>query len=388
MALTIKDILQLQSLQGFQLEAGQKGLSRYVTSAGIADYEFCIDIDYPREHAFEPDSLVISSLLFAKESPQLLLPAMQMLSDAGVSGLAYKTVIYSKLPEDVLDFCEEHDFPLFSFGNDTYFENIIYEVMNAVRADDTNLLTEANIRRLIATDYPKSQIPLLAKSLSLSFKQYVMGVYFKSKASESEQDSFYQKAERAIKTIYLNRNLNGKALLCLYDGGLFGLLTAQQPKSESFGIILSQLLEFLNFEKSELYVCRSDIHTPYDELGQCFRESFHAYLASVAESHSFESYSGIGTYQFLIPQKDDKAMQAYAAAILKPLLDRPEYYETIRQLVLCGGDALLTAQHFGCHQNTIRYRLQKIEKLLGLENQTEQDFYAILSIAMRIRLLQ
>ena len=137
MALTVKDILQLQSLCSFRLHAGQKGLSRYVVSAGIGDYEFCADIDYPRQTAFEADSLVLSSLLFAKGRPELLLPAVQQLYEAGVSGLAYKTVIFHELPEDVLAFCNAHAFPLFSFGSDAYFENIIYEIMNAVRADDT-----------------------------------------------------------------------------------------------------------------------------------------------------------------------------------------------------------------------------------------------------------
>lgn len=66
MALTIKDLLLLQSLQKFRILAGYKGLSHYVTSAGIGDYEFCSDIDYPHETAFEKDSFVLSSLLFAK----------------------------------------------------------------------------------------------------------------------------------------------------------------------------------------------------------------------------------------------------------------------------------------------------------------------------------
>ena len=51
--------------------------------------------------------------------------------------------------------------------------------MNAVRADDTNLLTEGNIRRMLADDFAKSQVTLLAKSLSLAFKAHVMGVYIK-----------------------------------------------------------------------------------------------------------------------------------------------------------------------------------------------------------------
>ncbi len=388
MALTLKDILQLQSLHSFRLHAGQKGLSRYVVSAGIGDYEFCTDIDYPRQTAFEADSLVLSSLLFAKGRPELLLPAVQQLYEAGVSGLAYKTVIFKQLPDDVLAFCNAHAFPLFSFGSDAYFENIIYEVMNAVRADDTDLLTETNIRRMLAGDFPKSQVTLLAKSLSLAFKPHVMGVCIRSTAAGSERSSFDLHAERCLKNFYLNRNLNDKALLCLYEGGLFALLTAQQPKAEAFEVILSQLLDFLHYEEAPLYVCRSDIHLPYADLNLCFRESYQTYLASAAEARRFASYREIGTYRFLIPQKDNESMQRYAASVLQPLLAKPEYFETARQLVLCGGDTLLTADRFGCHQNTIRYRLQKIKALLGFENETEQDFYAILAAAVRLHLLQ
>mgnify|MGYP002516979094 CR=1 FL=1 len=388
MALTIKDILQLQSLHSFRLHAGQKGLSRYVVSAGIGDYEFCPDIDYPRETAFEADSLILSSLLFAKGRPELLLPAVQQLYKAGVSGLAYKTVIFHALPEDVRTFCDAHAFPLFSFGSDAYFENIIYEVMNAVRADDTDLLTESKIRRMLAGDFPKSQVTLLAKSLSLAFKPHVMGVYIKAGGDAAGRDTFYPHAARCLKNLYLNRNLNDKALLCLYEGGLFALLTAHQPKPETFEVILTQLLDFLHYEETPLCVCRSDIHLPYEALDLCFRESYQAYLASAAEGRSFAAYREIGTYRFLIPQRESESMQDYAASILAPLLAKPEYFETARQLVLCGGDLLRTAEHFRCHQNTIRYRLQKIKALLGFENETEQDFYAILAVAVRLHLLQ
>ena len=56
MALTITDILQLQSLQKFELVSGKKGLNHYVTSAEIADYEFCSDILYPLENPFEKET--------------------------------------------------------------------------------------------------------------------------------------------------------------------------------------------------------------------------------------------------------------------------------------------------------------------------------------------
>ncbi len=392
MALTIKDILQLQSLRGFQLVSGHKGLSRYVTSAGILDYEVCPDIYYPREKAFEKDSVVLSSLLFAKDNPELILPAVEQLCASGVSGFAYKTVIYNNLPEEVTKFSEEHDFPIFCFGKNTYFENIIFEVMYAVMSVDTNLLTACTIKKMIENDLSKSQVYFLSKNVSLNFKEYAMGVYIKACS-----DDFYIDIDRHLKNFYMNRNLNDKALMCKYKDGIFAVLTSHQPKEDSFSLILDDLLTFLNppcnsegsirVSKSGFTVNCSNIHMPHENLDLCFRESYFTYLASSAESRNFCSYSSIGIYQFLIPQKDTEIMQTYMENIINPLKARPEYFETVHRLVLYGGDTCLTADYFGCHQNTIRYRLGKIKALLHLESETEQDFYAVLATAMRLYLI-
>ena len=51
MALKVKELLQLQSLQGFKLVSGDKGLDKAVCSAGIADYEFAPDVNYHNDNA-------------------------------------------------------------------------------------------------------------------------------------------------------------------------------------------------------------------------------------------------------------------------------------------------------------------------------------------------
>ena len=81
-------------------------------------------------------------------------------------------------------------------------------------------------------------------------------------------------------------------------------------------------------------------------------------------------------------------MQTYMENFINPLKERPEYFETVHRLGLHGGDTCLTANYFGCHQNTIRYRLGKIKALLHLESETEQDFYAVLATAMRLYLIK
>ena len=364
MALTIKDILQLHSLKKMELISGYQGLLHYVSSAGIADYEFCSDLDYPRENAFEKGSFVLSSLLFAKENPASILPAVKQLFESGVSALAYKTVIFQDLPEEVIVFSNENDFPIF-------------------RLDDTNLLTETNIKKMIHNEFSKSQVYFLSKNISLSFKEYSMGVYIKS-----SDDGFRLNLDRYYKNFYLNRNLNDKALLCKYEDGLFAILTSHQNNVKSFQIILSDLLNFLALNANELFINCSNIHRSYECLDLCFRESFHTHIASLAENRNLSSYSAIGIYQYLIPLQNEQSMQSYMDSLITPLLGRPEYFDTVMQLVLHGGDALQAAGRFDCHQNTIRYRMNKIKALLGLESETEQDFYAILASAMRLYLLK
>ena len=126
MALKVKDLLHLQSLQGLKLLSGERGLDRAVCSVGILDYEFARGVDYYNEAPFERDSFVISSLLFAQADSSRILAAVRTLYDMGIAAFAFKSVIFDTLPQEVLDFSNEKAFPIFVFGLERYFENIVY----------------------------------------------------------------------------------------------------------------------------------------------------------------------------------------------------------------------------------------------------------------------
>lgn len=68
MALTVKDILQLDGLSKMRLIAGEGGLDRYVVSLGIADNEFSSFADQSERNVFEADMIILSTLLFPKKN--------------------------------------------------------------------------------------------------------------------------------------------------------------------------------------------------------------------------------------------------------------------------------------------------------------------------------
>lgn len=382
MALTVKDILQLDGLQKMKLIAGQGGINRYVVSLGVADYEFSSFAKESDKDVFESDMIILSTLLFAKEDPGLILSAVKYLYSINAAAFACKSTVFHDLPQAVIDFADEHDFPIIQYGADLYIESIIFEILDAVRIEDDNFFSEENISNMIANGLTKAQVYTLSKNISLKFKEYIMAVYIKS-----ESENFQLNLERYAKVFYLNRSLNNKALLCKYKNGLFAILTARQNNKKTFQVILDELMDFLTPAKDGLYISCSRVHDPYKELDQCIRESYYTHVASITEERAFHSYDKIGTYQLLVPLAESEAMKDFMTSLIQPVLKKPDFFETLKQLTFNEGDIFKTASSLKCHHNTIRYRISKIKHFLFCEEMSDQEFYVNISLAVRLYML-
>ena len=91
MALTVREIWQMEKFKAFRLVAGEKGLDNEIENIGILDYEYAVeDEELQQKWAFGRKGFVISSLLFAKDHPERILNAFEGLVRDRVSALAVK----------------------------------------------------------------------------------------------------------------------------------------------------------------------------------------------------------------------------------------------------------------------------------------------------------
>lgn len=383
MSISIENICNMDNLPGLEIVAGAGGKNNIITSGGVADFEFCTDLDSSQFDYYQPNSFVMSSLLFAKNEPEAILPAVKWLKEHDISAFGFKTVFYETLPEEVLTYANEHDFPIVKIPLLTFMDEILFEIIEAVRADNDNFLSEENIQKMIDGDFPKSQLYYCTKNISLKFRDYAICAYIKGDA-----ENFRPNIDRYMNSFYLNSSLTTKALICPYHNGLFAVLTSKHNNPQNFQLILKELLEFLSLEEKDLTIGCSQIYYPYEDLDTCFKESFHTYLASAASGQDFKYYSNIGTYQFLIPHMESKLMRNYMRAYIHPLLDKPELFDTLKEYIICQGEILAVADKLNCHHNTIRYRIAKSKELLNSETLTDQEFYSNVAIAIRLYLLK
>lgn len=371
MAFTVREIMTLPSLSKFTLVAGKGGLSNDIITAGIVDYEFVEGLDYDLSKAFEKDSIVISSLLFAKDKPELILPAIKFLKKSGVGAFAYKQILFETLPEDVIAYADKNDFPIFSFRDGAWFENIIFEVMAAVEKDDARYLSEAHIEKMIKGEATQEEVDNIRRGVSLLIDRAVSAGYVKM----PELD-----ANRVLRSFYMSKNLKEKVLVSKYEEGIFVLITTSSWKEESHRIILEEVCQSLSLPVEAKNIILSRMHSA-SELDKAFREGYFAWIAGLIDLRKVSKFEDLGVYSATLLLANTPELKGFSKGYMLRLKG---YEETVSSYIRNGGDVVATSVDLGCHSNTIRYRLNKMKELVNAPNETDHEFFRDLSIAYMV----
>ena len=373
MALTVKDILELPCGQKMTPIAGLGGLDRPVVTCEIADYEFDPDVNYDASLEMDANGFIITSFLFAKDDPSLILKSVAQMHEIGMACVAFKRIIYSELPAEVVAFADKHDFPIITLEDDLWFENIIFDIMYAVQFDDKVYLSEEKIDSMLSGTMNRSELDIILKGISLKLRAFVSVVYISGDPLD---------AGRILRGFYQLKGFHGKGLMVRYGDGLFLITTSARGDHKSHDLIRREAFESLGIS-ADVPMGMSDVHESAD-LDRAFRESRQCLLSSAAAGETFDRFRHTGICRVLLPALGDEGSVAFAKDLLDPLEERNDFLETAGEYVASGGDIAKAAAALHCHQNTIRYRLGRIRELTGLQDVTDSELYLQLKAALII----
>ena len=145
----LREIIKLPELSGFRLISGENGLDKEVNATEIVDFEFAEGVEFTREEMFYGNSLGITSLMFARNNPTLLLDAVTRMDEMGIACLCYKPIFFRELPEEVIRYSEEHSFPIFEITDDAFFEDIVLAVKKEAGLDMTESEIEEALEKIL-----------------------------------------------------------------------------------------------------------------------------------------------------------------------------------------------------------------------------------------------
>lgn len=384
MAVTIKDLLELEIMRDFKVVAGAGGLSKTVTGTEILDFEFIEEGEAYRAHSFYGNSIALSSLLFAKDSPELILGAVKKLIQQDVRALAYKPVFFKELPREALDFAEKMDFPILKFGRDEFFEDIIFSIKKLQEKDDILLQAESLFKKMIDGRLTEEETAAARERLAPAFRSKITAVCIKVKNMTVRQiTESLRKKDSGRKAA--DRFFAGKL-----ENSFMILLSQEENDPAGFKVQLEDALLSCGLSGKEMTMGISGVRDCAVQMDRAVREAFWTEKVAEIEKTDVKRYKDLGIYKLIISNIHTGGVTEYMEEYLAPLFEAEdkdeELLRTAVEYILANGDTIKTAERLFCHKNTIRYRIGKLQEKLD-PGTGEKEFYQNLAAAVKIYLL-
>ena len=380
MAITVGMLRKLEITKNFELVAGEGGLDKTIDGTEILDFEFADSTkDYRKDRAFVGNSIVLISFLYAKDDPNLVVDAVEKLIKYDVHALAYKPVIFENLPQKALDIANAMDFPIFRFGGDEFFEDVIINISNMSFADRAAEEKNMLFKEIISGRREENQI---ADYISDSSLKYLAAFCINAKGIDD--------LESLVKYSIVSKYVKKRTYCGVCEGRLFIVASCEKGNPLDFKEIMSECLSSYGIDFDILAgsnLGMSSVTSDGSNTARIIKEAYWCEKIAEIEQVKVKKYADIGMYKFIISRVNDKETLDFAYDYLRPVLSdaegNAELLKTGAEYVFSGGDVAKTAEKLFCHKNTVRYRINKLQEKVDI-NSTEKDFYANLSSAVKM----
>ncbi|MFL0252855.1 PucR family transcriptional regulator [Clostridium neuense] len=373
MAITVKEALNLDILQGFKVIAGNKGLSNKINHVAVWDYE-------TREliaENFSPEDFALTTLVAIRDKIDELYGAVETMIDVGISCLAIKNIYFDYIPNEVIELANKNNFPIMLF-KDTFTEDVIVSVNKAIDEKKEYENLALKIDDILYKNLNDISIKSIARKININFKEHNIVAFCKKKNNKLvEIKSFSDKeTEEAFSKVIP------------YKNGYVLINTFEEASKKDIDKIILRRLKWWGFAEKEYVIGISNLYDNLESLGKAIQESLYAFRYSTMYEKSISFFDEIGINKMMFPILDNPWVMKYYKEMIEPLINYDKNHETellktAVRYVENNGDIKATGEELFQHSNTIRYRIERVNKILS-ENCKTKHFYEELAVAVRI----
>ncbi len=365
MALTLSNLYKkAEKNYSLKLIAGGKGMENTVRWVHMV------------EDTEVPDFLHGNELVFttgiANHQPNWLLYFVKNLKENNASGVVINLGPYvENIPPQVIVYCEQNDFPIFTIPWETRIIDITYKFCRFIIEDEKQeqSLAETFKNLIISPENKEGYIYNLEKTGFLEISEYVLisAEFLQNDENVTprflmENDTKIRKALR-INTMAKASFVWNKRLILVYQNIDISLVED-----------LIKKIETILDESSNITIASgvSDFAVGYTSLSELYTKAQNALEIAKLQKKSLVSYSEIGVYKILFEVKKKELLNNYYLDNIGVLLKYDKEHnsdlcKTLRNYCENSGSINDMAELSGVHRNTINYKMKKIKDILGIE---------------------
>ncbi len=359
----IKELFRLQNIHRLRLIAGQDGLERTVTEAVLFEY----DPSRVQLPDFYRGDLVVTTLAYARGDAKLVAHSLQALMNQGIAGLMVKTAYFSELPQAVITLANRLGTPVFLF-DDTYIEEVILQVTDLIRGKRHFAGFEQDVDALMRGDLTEEQTRERARRIDpLGQSSYRIYAVSPKERIITLDDKLYAlmetDADAAHRCMFIEWRRMMLALCREEDG-----LSAQEALMR-FGDLLTRA----GVDRQSVVIGQSDLREARAQMGASLCEAVYAARAAKLCGKAELAAHELGLYAYLFPMSEnpfvcDRCRRVLSAIREYDAQNHTNLEQTALVYVKENMEIAAAAKVLFQHPNTVRYRLSKIQRIIGMED--------------------
>ena len=373
----IKELYRLKSIRNLRLIAGEAGLERTLTAAVLFEY----DPSRMQLPDFYRGDLVVTTLAYARGEEQLVAPSLLALMDQGIAGLLVKTAYFAQLPPSVVAAADRLGTPIFLF-DDTYIEEVILELTDLIRGKRRFAGFEKEIDALLAPGLDSArQRELLSHIDPVGAPAYRIYALLPRERIPGLDERLYTLLSEDVPL--------ARRLICMEWRRMLLILchVSEEQKGEDGAALAELLLTRAGVERGLLCVGVSSLQGDRGDFPLALREAIYAARAAGLEGRPLMTADELGMYAFLFPMSETPFVVGQCKRCMAKILDydaqnRTNLFATAQVYVEHHMEIAAAAKALYQHPNTVRYRLGKIQKLMGMED--DATFAPMISLVISL----
>lgn len=378
--ITVGDVMNMRAFDRIWLAAPcEEAPAREVTGVGTLDHE-------PFTGAyglFERGEFIFTTLGFAAMHSDLAEEALLALIERDVAAIAVKPVVLKVLPEKVAAASAARGVPVF-FYEGRYMERVIADLMNALDDD--------------AAEWERTH--LIDSILASSDEQAVRATFFTiagvtgatiqavAVRAVTDDDASLRALQRVLEGVLANYGERWddveRTFVCRYRGMLLGFVSFKRPPLKAIAISDADLEKCVATAGPLVAGISQEVSLGEGDLA--VRQAMAALRTAEAEDAGIVRWTTLRFDAFRAAARSDR-LYARAADLLRSLLfdydveHGSDLGPTAEAFAGACGEVSRTAEALFQHPNTVRYRLRKIKEVLSVQDLSDRELAALLTLA-------
>lgn len=375
MDITIRHILDLPVFKKAVLLTGDSGLDNVIRDISVLESPIT---DHSEDVVFSAHEFYLTGLFAYAERQALLETLFDQLISEKCCGVCVFDTYFKTLPEAIVKKCQKNNLTLMMMSDKMMYSSVLKSVFQEIIRVKDEAYIESTIEAILSAESDPTEVRRKAVLLNKDFNESHMCVFINA----------FQENPRNVLQLIKRQDWFGKGTFAsTFRDGVVVIESFMDLATENHKTFRSELVHFVKESLKSYNVGISSQNKRLSRMNISLSEAVVACSACSNIMKQVVLYENLGVYKLLYRMRSDVRLSRFRDDVLNPIREYEAEHqvplmETAVQFVEYDGDIKATAKALFLHENTVRYRIEKIKKILNLED-TRFKYYEELSLAIK-----